>query len=124
MAFTRAEKALFLTDAEGRNLDGSFRYPSRFIFNVDKQLLAYTNELDEGLVSQTNWAIHTSENMLRSVAGLTAFQAGDRIVHNIMGAGTVLEVDRDSAAYLIKFDDLDTQRNISFKAKMGRETAD
>lgn len=124
VAFTRAEKALFLTDAEGRNLDGSFRYPSRFIFNVDKNLLAYTSELEESLVSQTNWAIHNSERMLQAAASATTFRAGDRIVHSIMGAGTILEVDRDSAAYLIKFDDLDTQRNISFKAKMARETAE
>ena len=41
-----AERRLYLTDAEGRNLDGSYRYPSRFIFNVDRELLEYTNELD------------------------------------------------------------------------------
>ncbi|HCF48698.1 MAG TPA: hypothetical protein DER60_00335, partial [Syntrophomonas sp.] len=39
VAFTRAEKGLFLTDAEGRNLDGSYRFPSRFIFNVDQTFL-------------------------------------------------------------------------------------
>ena len=53
VAFTRAEKALFLIDSEGRNLDGSYRYPSRFIFNVDKSLLAYTDELDDNLISKT-----------------------------------------------------------------------
>ena len=45
VAYTRAENALFLTDAEGVNFDESFRYPSRFIFNTDKQYLKYEVEL-------------------------------------------------------------------------------
>lgn len=121
VAFTRAEKGLYLTDAEGRNLDGSFRYPSRFIFNVDQALLDYTGPLEESLVSQTNWAIHSSERMLEAATAGNLYQVGDRIVHGIMGPGTVLEVDRDQAAYRIKFDDLDTPRNISFKARMATE---
>lgn len=118
VAFTRAEKGLFLTDAEGRNLDGSFRYPSRFIFNVDKNLLAYTTELDDRLVYETNWNISHSEKMLAATASELAFKPGDRIMHSIMGAGDVVAIDRDQAAYLIKFDDLQTPRKISFKAKL------
>jgi DNA helicase-2/ATP-dependent DNA helicase PcrA len=118
VAFTRAEKALFLTDAEGRNLDGSYRYPSRFIFNVDKTLLAYTNELDDNLIYESNWHISSSERMLETSASELSFKPGDRIVHSIMGAGEVVDIDRDQAAYLINFDDLKTQRKISFKAKL------
>jgi len=118
VAFTRAEKALFLTDAEGRNLDGSFRYPSRFIFNVDKTLLDYTNELDDNLICETNWNISNSERILESPYAKLPFKSGDRIVHSIMGAGEVVDVDRNNAAYLIKFDDLATRRKISFKAKL------
>jgi DNA helicase-2/ATP-dependent DNA helicase PcrA len=118
VAFTRAEKALFLTDAEGRNLDGSYRYPSRFIFNVDKALLAYTGELDESLVYETNSRISSSERLLEVSATGLSFQPGDRIVHSIMGAGEVVDIDRDNAAYLIKFDNLSTPRKISFKVKL------
>ena len=39
---TRAEKRLFLSEAEGRNLDGSPRYPSRFLLDIDPDLLEYT----------------------------------------------------------------------------------
>lgn len=116
VAFTRAAKALFLTDAEGRNLDGSYRYPSRFIFNVDKTLLAYTEELDDSLVYETKWNISSSERLLESSAAGLSFQPGDRIIHGIMGAGEVIDIDRDNAAYLIKFDSLGTPRKISFKA--------
>lgn len=123
VAFTRAKKALFITDAEGRNLDGSYRYPSRFIFNVDKALLAYTNELDDSLVYETNWHITSNEKMLAAQASGPVFKPGDRVVHSIMGAGAVVDIDRDKAAYVIKFDDLGTVRKINFKAKLEAEGA-
>ncbi len=122
VAFTRAKQRLFISDSEGRNLDGSYRYPSRFIFNVDRPLLDYTHELSDSLVADTNWSISCSERTLESVSGLT-FKTGDRVVHNIMGAGVIVDIDRDKAAYVIKFDILDTLRNINFKVKLERETS-
>jgi len=121
VAFTRAEKALYLTDAEGRNLDGSYRYPSRFIFNVDKDLLVYTEELDESLVEESNWHIDISEKLIEAKSSEFSFRPGDRIVHGIMGTGEVIGINRDKAAYLIKFDDLGTARNISLRAKIEAE---
>jgi len=118
VAFTRAQKALFLTDSEGRNLDGSFRFPSRFILNVDRNLLAYTDELDETLISETNWSITSSEKWMEAAVAAPSFRPGDRIVHNIMGAGEIVDIDRDSAAYVIKFDGLGTDRKISIKANL------
>jgi DNA helicase-2/ATP-dependent DNA helicase PcrA len=121
VAFTRAEKALYLTDAEGRNHDGSYRYPSRFIFNVDRDLLTYTNELDPRLISDTKISVETNEKMLELHARGPSFRPGDRVVHSIMGAGEILDIDKDSCAYLIKFDSLPTSRKISMKAKLERE---
>lgn len=46
VALTRAKKSLYITEPEGKNLEGSFRYPSRFIFNIDKELIRYAKELD------------------------------------------------------------------------------
>ncbi|MBP1763360.1 MAG: helicase, superfamily [Firmicutes bacterium] len=116
VAFTRAKKSLFLTDAEGRNLDGSYRFPSRFIFNVDKSLLAYTNELDDNLVYETKWNITSSDKILHVASSDPPFKPGDRVVHNIMGAGEIVDIDHDKAAYLIKFDNIATMRKINFKA--------
>ena len=118
VAFTRAKNALFLTDAEGRNLDGSYRYPSRFIFNVDKTLLAYTEELDDSLVFDTNWSITSNEKMLEVTSAGPAFKLGDRVVHSILGSGEVVDIDCDKAVYVIKFDDVGTLRKINFKAKL------
>lgn len=121
VAFTRAQKALFLTDSEGRNLDGSYRFPSRFILNVDKSLLAYTDELDETLISETNWNITSSEKLMEAAVAAPSFRPGDRIVHGIMGAGEIMDIDRDHAAYVIRFDGLETDRKISFKANLEAE---
>lgn len=118
VAITRAAKGLFLTDAEGRNLDGSYRYPSRFIFNIDKALLAYTEEMDDSLINEASYSIASNERMLES-SFEPSFKAGDRIVHSIMGAGEIIDIDRDQAVYVIKFDGLETQRKISFKVKLG-----
>ncbi|MEA4889946.1 MAG: UvrD-helicase domain-containing protein [Clostridiaceae bacterium] len=118
VAFTRAEKALYLTDAEGRNLDGSYRFPSRFILNVDKNLLNYTDELDESLVSETNWLVSRSEAAIESKTAGLPFLPGSRIVHPVFGAGEVIDIDRDQNAYIIQFDALDTTRKISVNAKL------
>ena len=128
VAFTRAKNALFLTDAEGRNLDGSYRYPSRFILNVDKKLLAYTEELDDSLVSGTTWNITSHEKMLEEISAGPAFKPGKRVVHSILGVGQVVDIDCEKAAYVIKFDGIGTLRKINFKAKLesedrGHETA-
>lgn len=121
VALTRAEKALYLTDAEGRNLDGSYRFPSRFIFDIDKNLLAYTAELDRSLVSETNWLVTSSQRAMEAAAAGLPFKPGDRIVHSVFGAGSVVEIDRDQNTYLIQFDTLDTARRIGTNAKLTAE---
>ncbi len=121
VALTRAETRLFLSDAEGRNHDGSYRYPSRFIFDVDRELLDYTSQLDPRLVFEAGQLIAGSEKLLESLSGRSAFAPGDRVVHAVMGAGEVLEVDRDKGAYVVQFDSLGTRRKISMKAKLEPE---
>lgn len=118
VAFTRAENALYLSDAEGHNLDGSYRYPSRFIFNVDRPLLHYTEELNESLVSQSGSLIASSERAMASAVSAQHLKVGDRVVHSVMGAGEIVEIDHGKSAYRIKFDELGTVRNISFRARL------
>ncbi|MDO4459821.1 MAG: UvrD-helicase domain-containing protein [Clostridia bacterium] len=118
VAATRAMDGLYITDSEGKNLDGSFRYPSRFIFNIDKELLDYKVELDPLMVGEAQQYINASDLTLSSSAANLDIETGDRVRHNIMGDGTVIEVDRNKNCYIIKFDDLSTNRKISFKAKL------
>lgn len=120
VAMTRAKDRLYLSDAEGRNFDGSFRYPSRFLFDIDKNRITYTDELDPRMVQEATVHIRESENRLHANAQGAVLKAGDRVRHDIMGDGTVLSVDETVRAYVVKFDELDTPRRIGYRARLLR----
>lgn len=118
VAMTRAEKGLYLTEPEGKNLDGSYRFPSRFVFNIDRSLLRYTVELDPRLLDDAQRFITASQHTMESGSGNLTLAPGDRVEHFIMGQGVIVEIDQRKGAYVVQFDDLPTQRKISFKAKL------
>lgn len=117
VAMTRAEKALFITEAQGRNFDGSPRYPSRFILDIDKELLTHTPEPDDGLVTHALRYIAVTNRLLAPVSE-DIFEVGQRIKHKVFGAGTILDVNDTAGAYVIQFDNVETPRSISFRAKL------
>lgn len=118
VAVTRAQRGLYLTEPEGKNLDGSYRYPSRFIFDIDRELVRYTEELDPRLVDDARRFIEASQRTMEASAGNQDLQSGDRVHHTIMGKGTIQAVDVLKKAYVVKFDDLPTARRISFRARL------
>ena len=120
VAVTRAEKRLYLSEAEGRNLDGAPRYPSRFVLDIDPELLEYTAAPREELIADARSYISANERAL-PVENFTPFSPGQRVRHQVMGPGTVVEVDLNRGAHLVKFDSMLTPRAISFKAKLERE---
>lgn len=115
VALTRAKSTLALTDAEGRNLDGSVRYPSRFIFDIDKKFLYYTTELGDEFSKNALESIKYTDNCLDIVSQAEKFVVGDKVHHSILGDGTILAIDSAIKAYVIQFDNLPTPRSISFK---------
>ena len=120
VALTRAEQRLYLTQADGRNFDGSQRYPSRFLLNIDRDLLTFTKPPEEGLIRQARGYIDNSERRLPMDESDGSFPVGQRVRHPMFGLGTVLDVDLDKGAHLVKFDDMETPRMISFRAKLDR----
>ncbi len=120
VALTRAEKGLYLSAAEGRNFDGSPRYPSRFVLDIDPGLLTFPVPPRDGLVREAREAIDRSRRYLPEDDSQIVFPAGQRVRHALFGTGTVLEADLDKGAHLIQFDELDTPRRISFRAKLER----
>ena len=118
VAMTRAEKSLTLTMSEGRNIDGSPRYPSRFILDIDQTLLEYTEPPQEGLVKEARDYIRRKDDILRQEEAPATLERGQRIEHFIFGKGTVLDVDMNKKAHIVQFDDMDTPRAISFRAKL------
>lgn len=120
VAFTRAQRSLSLSESEGRNFDGSFRYPSRFLFNVDEPLLVREGMEDTRLLRDAFRHIEASERLLAPASEQAQFQPGDRVRHAIMGDGMIVEVDLAASAYVVQFDILPTQRRISFRAKLAK----
>ena len=113
VSYTRAEKGLFLSDAEGINFDGSFRYPSRFIFNTEKEYLHYVVELEERLAAQAAGYICANEEKI--CGRKQSFQTGDIVVHKVFGRGQIVAVKEEISSYVIQFEGMETVRNISMR---------
>ena len=117
VAMTRAEKRLFLSEAEGRNIDGSPRYPSRFLLDISPKLLEYTEPPREGLIRDARDYIAANEKRLPEAEPET-FAIGQRVRHSIMGPGTVVDIDTVKGAHIVQFDGIATPRAISFRARL------
>ena len=120
VAMTRAERSLCLSEAEGRNFDGSPRYPSRFLLDIDEKHLELTKPRPEGLIAEARSFIAAQERNLPENRAASTIPVGTRVRHAVFGVGTVEGVDESRAAHLIRFDDLPTPRSISFRAKLER----
>jgi DNA helicase-2/ATP-dependent DNA helicase PcrA len=118
VAMTRAEKQLFLSSADGRNFDGTPRYPSRFVLDIDPGLLAYVRPMTDQLIHDTREYITRLSRFLPEYMEMDILSAGTRIRHGYLGEGTVLDVDPGRRTYLIRFDTLPTPRMISFKVSL------
>lgn len=64
VAMTRAIKGPLSVRVEGRNLDGSPRYPSRFLLDIDDSLLQFTHTPREDLIRQAREYIGFSTRLL------------------------------------------------------------
>ena len=118
VALTRAEKGLYLSEADGRNFDGSPRYPSRFLLDIDQELLTYTRPPEEGLIREARYAIASSERYMPQDDSAITFSVGQRVRHQMFGPGTVVEVDMERGAHVVQFDEVATPRRISFRARL------
>ena len=94
VAMTRAERGLYLSEAAGSNLDGSPRYPSRFLLDVDQKLLDYTEPVPEGLIGEVRTYLKLSAREM-AMEEASLYEPGQRVRHRIFGEGTVLEADRE-----------------------------
>lgn len=112
VALTRAEDWLYITDSEGLTLDGSIKYPSRFVFDIDRELIEYTVELSEDLVQQATAVIEKDESILDVVP----LKEGDILYHPVFGEGTIIERSEKNSCYVVRFSG-DRTRSISFSAE-------
>ncbi len=118
VALTRAQQGLYLSDAEGRTLEGSQRYPSRFLFDVGFDLLEVEKAPPEDLVRNAKERIEMGLRRMPENLAKTALPAGTRVRHEIFGEGTVLEFDRAAGVHVILFDRLDTPRRLNARLRL------
>lgn len=118
VACTRAERGLYISDAEGLNYDDSFKYPSRFIFNIDREAIDYVNELPQRLVDDTKSYIAANESRYMPLD--TELKPGDRVRHKVFGEGTITGIRGDIGCYVVKFDRVETERNLKIGVGLER----
>ena len=118
VAVTRAEKGLYISEAAGRNFDGSPRYPSRFVLDIDPALMHFTEAPKAAMLDEAKAYYKVVDAGLRSGKAPEHFAIGDRIAHKAFGCGTIKDVDLDASSYTIQFDDMPTERRISFRVKL------
>ena len=118
VAMTRARKRLFISEAGGSTFEGIPRYPSRFIMDIEPDLIEFTQKVDDDMMAAVRKYIENDSRHLKGAAKLDLLEKGQRIRHAILGEGTVLDINTDEESYLIKFDVVDTPRQISMKVKL------
>ena len=117
MAFTRAQNRLFLSDAAGANYDGSFRYPSRFLFNAETENVDYAVPLDPDLIENAMNKIRETEDLGPRKEAPSEF-VGKRVLHPVFGEGTIIGKPRDQEGYIIQFDSMVTPRTFGAAVKL------
>jgi len=117
VAYTRARDRLFLSDAAGNNYDGSFRYPSRFVFNSGKDNLEYAAPLDPELEERALEQIRRSEPEHRRTPKYDAV-IGKRVRHFAFGEGNVIGVPREGKGFIVQFDNMCTPRTFGEGVKL------
>ena len=117
VAFTRAMDRLYLSDAAGTNYDGSFRYPSRFLFNAEQENVDYAVPLDPDLMENALKKIRETEELEPRKEAPPEF-VGKRVLHPVFGEGTVIGKPRDQEGYIIQFDSMVTPRTFGAGVKL------
>ena len=117
VAFTRAKDRLLLSDAAGLNYDGSFRYPSRFVFNAEEENLEYAVKLDPDLIRDAKAKIRQTEDT-EEREPLPDDKVGLRVAHPVFGEGTVIGVPREGEGVIVQFDGMVTPRTFGPGAKL------
>lgn len=112
VALTRAKDYLFMTDAEGQNFDNSYRLPSRFLFNIPRDLYNMEGQIDKSLMNMLESKVETDKkkfevpvsSILDTIEDRETIKVDSRIRHKIYGEGTVMRIT--DGAYVILFDEV------------------
>ncbi|MDR1872578.1 MAG: UvrD-helicase domain-containing protein [Deltaproteobacteria bacterium] len=110
VAMTRAIDRLYLSDSAGKTDDGYKKTPSRFIAEIDDHLLHYLRPKPTAAKPRKNSPpLPRPENI---------FPAGALVKHKDMGPGRILKVDLENGLYVVKFDQMSTERSLRLNSHL------
>lgn len=121
VAFTRAKELLFLTESEGYSFETEGdKYPSRFIFEIPKNLLMEEGELAEYLREMAERHFRLQNKTLREEEGIededeSPTLVNKLIVHKIFGKGIILSVEEETDTIIIQFDKFPEPRHLALE---------
>ena len=118
VAMSRARDGLWLSAVEGRLHDGSPRYLSRFLLDVDPGLITYVQPPRAELIEDSRAYVSLADREMLVKAQGPALRVGDRVRHAVLGCGIITASDEQKKAYYVSFDTLQTPRAISWRAKL------
>ncbi|MGL6058463.1 MAG: ATP-dependent helicase [Culicoidibacterales bacterium] len=97
VAFTRAQKRLYLTSAQGRDfISNQPKTPSRFIGEIDEELLEGQKKLSNYQKNITK-QFYNSNKSATMVDTIEELAKGDIVIHRKFGEGTVISVEGQMA---------------------------
>ena len=117
VALTRARDELLLTQASGADFEGTPRVVSRFLLDIDPALLDFRPKPAEGLLAAARARLRVVEPGPKAGAQ-GRHKPGDRVRHAVFGEGTVIAIDEEKGATVVRFDALDTPRSIAFRVAL------
>ena len=85
---------------------------------ADQSFFTFTAPPREGLIREAREYVAMSERFLPEEESKGRFETGQRVRHTVLGEGTVVEIDEEKGAHIVKFDSVATPRAISFRAKL------
>lgn len=98
VGITRAKKNLYLTESEGFGVKGYSKVPSRFIFDIDKNLLKMIGHLPDEIKIEATLQVKEFNKETDVV-----YKVSDQIRHKVFGEGVIESVDEKTKTYYIRF---------------------
>ena len=118
VAITRAERGLFLTCADGTSHDGMPRYPSRFVLDIDPDLIDFETPLPDSLVKDARAYARARDEKLDQAQAGPAFSAGAAVTHPVFGNGRIIGIDPERKSYEVQFEGMETPRSLAWRANL------
>lgn len=119
VAMTRAEKELYLTLAEKYSDEGTNMHPSRFVLDIDEDLIDFTAPLSEEYtvhrelyLKERDYKKEQQELKVEIQKRRKAWDVGGRVKHKHFGYGVITKIDNKALRVTIKFDDYDVEKEL------------